>query len=224
MITLPRLLFLLFSLALAAVALAGQQHSAPPAQQPGASPAQPPAGEPPASRGSEHAPQEAEHHPKSGLLEGVFKWTNFLALFGLLGYLLRHPMREFFLGRTRAILQSLEEGRRAREEAAERLKEIESRLARLEWEIAELRRAAAGEADTERDRLRRAARAETERIFALAEQESRALARAARGELKSYAAGLAVELAEQRIRARLTPERQAALVREYAMNLGDKRA
>ena len=159
---------------------------------------------------------------ESGPIEGIFKWANFLAFFGLLGYLLRQPIKEFFAGRTRAIQEGLESGRRAREEAAQRLQEIEGRLERLEAEMAELWANADSEADTERTRLREAVRAETERILAAAEQEMRTLAKTARGELKSYVAGLAAELAEQRIRGRLPPERQAALLREYAEILRGK--
>jgi len=211
----PRLLLWFLSLALIAGLLAGQQHSpSPPAQSPPSERAAPGA--------SQHTTQEAEHHPESGLRDGIFKWINFLALFGLLGYLLRKPMAGFLAGRTQAIQKALEEGRRARQEAAGCLQEISQRLARIEWEIAELKKAAAGEADAERKRLLAAARAENERILALAEQEIRALAKSARAELKSYVAALAVELAEQRIRTRLTPERQAALLREYAVNLRSK--
>ena len=159
---------------------------------------------------------------ESGPIQGILKWVNFLVFFGLLGYLLRHPIKEFFASRTRAIQEGLESGRRAREEAAQRLQEIEGRLERLEVEMAELRANADSEAETERTRLREAAGAETERIFASAEQEMRALAKSARGELKSYVAGLAAELAEQRIRGHLTPERQVALLREYAGSLRGK--
>ncbi len=216
MILRPRLLLWFLGLALGAVLLAGQQHSPSP-------PAQSPPGEHAAPGASQHITQQAEHHPESGLREGIFKWINFLALFGLLGYLLRKPMAGFFAGRTQAIQKALEEGRRARQEAAGCLEEISQRLARIEWEIAELKKIAAGEADAERQRLLAAARIESERILALAEQEIRALAKSARAELKSYAATLAVELAVERILGRLTPERQAALLRDYAVNLRSKR-
>ena len=252
MITLPRLsllslLFLLLTVAVAAPGL--EQHGEPAAEH--AASAEEPAGHQPEGEHApaaqqaeaEHAPaaqqHEAEHAPSAsedhaapgedhaeqngpGPWQSFFKWANFLAFFGLLGYLLRQPIKEFFAGRTRAIQEGLGIGRRAREEAAQRLEEIEGRLERLEAEITELRTNADIEAETERTRLREAARAETERILAATEQEMRALAKTARGELKSYVAGLAAELAEQRIRGRLTPERQAALLREHAENLRGK--
>ena len=215
MITLPRLWLVLLVFSVAVLAAAQEQHGEPAAQHP--------AGEHAPSASPEHAAPAGEHHPESGLRQGIFKWANFLVFFGLLGYLLRQPVREFFAGRTRAIQEGMESGRRAREEAAERLQEVESRLERLEAEIAELRAIAAREGATERTHLQEAAHGETERIFAVAEQEIRALAKAARGELKSHVAGLAAELAEQRIRARLTPERQVVLLREYTGSLRDKR-
>jgi F0F1-type ATP synthase membrane subunit b/b' len=64
--------------------------------------------------------------------------------------------------------------------------------------------------------LRARAQAEAEKIRAMAEQEIDSSVRQARSQIKNYAAVLAVELAEQRIRARLTPERQDALLRRYA--------
>ena len=230
------LLFLLFAVALAPLGL--KQHAEPEAEQ--AASEEEPAGHQPEAEHApaaqrpeaEHAPspsedhaapgeEHAEHHGP-GPWQSFFKWANFLAFFGLLGYLLRQPIKEFFAGRTLAIQEGLESGRRAREEAAQRLEEIEGRLERLGAEITELRTNADSEAETERIRLREAARAETERILAAAEQEMRALAKTARGDLKSYVAGLAADLAEQRIRGRLTPERQAALLREYAASLRGK--
>jgi F0F1-type ATP synthase membrane subunit b/b' len=38
-------------------------------------------------------------------------------------------------------------------------------------------------------------------------------------ELKRYAAGLAVELAEQKVRARMTPDAQDSLVQGFVRNL-----
>lgn len=158
-----------------------------------------------------------------GWLVELFRWSNFAVLFGLLGYLLRKPMREFFASRAWAIVEGLARGRQAREEAARRLKEIESRLAGLEAEVAALREMAHAEAEADHDRFRARARAEAEKILAAAEQEIASLTRFARAEIKSYAAGLAVRLAERRIRGLLTPERQATLLRQYAESLRSQR-
>lgn len=152
-------------------------------------------------------------------LQVAFKVINFVILFGLLGYLLRKPAGEFFAGRTRAIQQNLAEARSAREQAEKRLAEIEQRLARLGEEVGALRAQAEREAADQRDRLRAAAAKEAEKILATAESEIDGLARTARLELKSYTAQLAVELAEERIRAEMKPETQERIVRAYVEDL-----
>jgi F-type H+-transporting ATPase subunit b len=150
---------------------------------------------------------------------GLLRWSNFVILFGILGYLLRKPMGRFFSERGREILEGIARGRRAGEDAAARLRHIEARLAGLEAEIARLREAAGTEAQADHHRLRAWAQSEAEKIRAMAEQEIASSARQAHSQIKKYAAVLAVELAEQRIRARLTPERQDALLRRYAEDL-----
>jgi F-type H+-transporting ATPase subunit b len=154
-----------------------------------------------------------------GPVVAALRWANFVILFGLLGWLLRKPLAAFLRQRGRMILKALQLGRRARQEAAARLDEINARLAGLESDIAELRRQALAEAQAERDRLRDSAIAEAARILTQAEQDIDAFAKAARNELRRYAAQLAVELAEQRIRTQMTGDRHAAMVRYYAASL-----
>lgn len=152
-----------------------------------------------------------------GVVVEALRWANFVVLFGALGWLLRKPLRRFFAARTSQIRQAIEAGRRALEEAAARLKEVEARLRNLGAEVEDLKRAAEDALRTERARLLKNAESEAARIRAQAEQEMEALIKAAQAEVKEYAAALAVDLAEKRIRARLTPARQAALVRDYAV-------
>ena len=61
--------------------------------------------------------------------------------------------------------------------------------------------------------------AEIAKIQAHSEQEIASAGKAARMELKRYAAELAVELAEQKVRARMTPDAQDALVQGFVRNL-----
>lgn len=186
----------------------------------------------PQERGGAETSKEAEHAQPFKLwgkwvIPGwgveLLRWSNLVVLFGLLGYLLRKPMGRFFSERGREILESIARGRRAGEDAAARLRDIEARLAGLEAEIARLREAAGSEAQADHERLRARAQAEAENIRAMAEHEIASLTKEARAEIKNYAAVLAVELAEQRIRARLTPERQDALLRHYAEDLKSAR-
>jgi len=177
--------------------------------------------EEPATGSHESGAQAAEQGAGRGsdTLTTVFKWVNFLTVFGALGYLLRKPMREFFTGQRAAIQAAIAEGRQARQQAEQRLAEIEQRLARLGDEVESLRQEAAAQAVAEQQRIREATRHEAERILATAQAEIESTSRAARLGLRAYTARLAVNLAEQRIRQQLTPQTHASLFAGFVESL-----
>jgi len=96
---------------------------------------------------------------------------------------------------------------------------VDARLANLEKEIATLRGESQAEAKAENDLMAQHTVAEIAKIQARAEQEIASAGKAARMELKRYSAHLAVEVAERKIRARMTPDTQDALVRGYVRDL-----
>lgn len=160
----------------------------------------------------------------TGLSPGAAYWVstvlNFVIVAVVLVVFLKSPMASFFRERTVGIQKSLEEARRASEEAGRRLSEIEARLARLDAETAAMRATADHEAGREEEAARAAAEEAKAKIVQGAEQEIAAAARLARGELKSYAAELAVSLAEKRIQVNAATDR--ALVREFVDHLGEE--
>lgn len=160
--------------------------------------------------------KEEKSEPKHELL---FKTINFLILVGALGYLLRKPAAEFFSSRSAGIKKSLEEGRAALAASQAQLQDIEAKLARLESEIAAFKDAAAREMEAERVRLQQASVEEAARIIESARVQTETAVRAARLELKSYAAKKAVALAEEMIRIRLDETGQQRLVTQFAASL-----
>ncbi len=142
---------------------------------------------------------------------------NFVVVAGLLYVLLKKPLAAFFRERTDAIQNSIEEARRASQDAGARLAQIEGRLSRLDGEIAELRNASEAAADEEEKRQQEAARQDAARIVRSAEQEIDSAARLARRELRAYAAELAVSLAEKKIQ--VTPAADQELVRRFTDRL-----
>lgn len=171
------------------------------------------AGESPVKEAAE-PPAEGEH----GSLE-LWKWANFLVLAGALGYLVYKNAGPFFSARSQQIRKDMVEAQQARQQAEARAAEVDRRLASLESEIAALRAESQSEAQAETERLAKQTTAEIAKIQAHAEHEIDAAGKAARTELKRYSAELAVELAEQRIRSRMTPETQEALVRGFVRDL-----
>lgn len=165
------------------------------------------------------AQAQAEHAEEGGATELVFKWLNFILVFGGLGYLLRQPLQRFFTGQRAAIRNAIEEAHQARVQSRQRLAEVEQRLARLGEEVESIRRRATDHAAAERQRIHEAAQREAARILATAHAEIESATRAARLELRAYSARLAVTLAEQRIQQRLTPEIHAALFQAFVTDL-----
>jgi F-type H+-transporting ATPase subunit b len=143
---------------------------------------------------------------------------NFAIIALLLIVLMKSRLPDMFRARTESIRKSLDEARRASELAQKRLSEIESRLSRLDSEIAAMRAAAESEAHGEEERIRAAAEQDKKKIVEAAEHEITAAANLARRDLKAYVAELAVSLAEKRIR--INPETDEELVRSFVDELG----
>lgn len=160
------------------------------------------------------APESQEEGPGE-----LFKVINFIILAGVLGFLLRKPMKDFFVQRSATIQRELEEGRKALESSEAQLRAMEEKLRRLGEEISALRASAARETDAERQRLRQEAAQEAERILESARVRLEAENRSARLELKIFAAQEALKLAEQMIRERLDDPTRRELVRQFIASL-----
>jgi len=148
-----------------------------------------------------------------------WEWANFVVLAGALGYLAGKHGGPFFAARSGKIRQDITDAAALRKAAETRAAEIERRLANLESDIAALRDQAGNEAQADAERIARETAAESAKIQAGAEQEIASSARAARTELRRYAAQLAVELAERQIRARMTPDAADELVGRFVREL-----
>ena len=96
---------------------------------------------------------------------------------------------------------------------------MDRRLANLEKDIAALRGQGENEAKAETGRMAQETEAEIAKIQAHAEQEIASAGKAARMALKRYSAELAMGLAEQKVRARMTPDTEDALVQGFVRNL-----
>jgi F-type H+-transporting ATPase subunit b len=144
----------------------------------------------------------------------VLLWQvlNFLILAALLGWRMVKQGGPLLAARSKEIRDGLAAGERAKKEADERAAQVTAKLANLEQEIASMRADARNERDRESERIRRETQAEIARIHLQAEHEIESAGKQARLELQRAAAKLAVDLAERKVRARMSPEIQAALL------------
>jgi F0F1-type ATP synthase membrane subunit b/b' len=151
--------------------------------------------------------------------ELALKWANFLVLAGLLGYFIGKNAGPFFAARSAGIRQDMDESLRQREQAEAKAADVDRRLANLEKDIAALRGQSETEAQAETERMAQQTAAEIVKIQAHAEREIASAGKAARMVLKRYSAELAMGLAEQKVRARMTPDTEDALVQGFVRNL-----
>jgi F-type H+-transporting ATPase subunit b len=168
------------------------------------------------------APENPEGEEPATGRELWYKLINFAILVGALAFLLRKPAAQFMAQRSESIRKSLEESRKALEASQAQIRAIEEKLRGLEEEISRFKAAAAQEMEAERERLRLAAAAEAERILQFAHAEIDNATRAAKLELKVYAARQAVELAEAMIRQQLDEAGQHRLVGRFVGELDQK--
>jgi F-type H+-transporting ATPase subunit b len=148
----------------------------------------------------------------------VFVVLNFVILAALLVAIMKSKVPAAFRARTESIQEGIAEARKASEEAQRRLSEIESRLAKLDTEIAAMAAAAETEAQKEEARIQVAAEEDKRKIVEAAEQEIVAATRLARTELRAYVSELAVALAEKRIQVNAATDQE--LVRALLDQLG----
>ena len=142
----------------------------------------------------------------------LWKVANFALLAGGLGWVIYKKGGPFFAARTETVRRDLESAARANREAQERYAAVERRLANLGAEIEKLKTQARAESGAEGERMRAESERAFEKIRLQSEQDIASASKAARHELRAYAADLAVGLAERRIRERLTPDSESALL------------
>jgi len=145
--------------------------------------------------------------------------VNFLLLAVGIGYLCKKFLGPFLQARAQAIREDMERSSRAVEESSKRLSVIEEKLKRLDDEIGSLRNAALREAEAERARIEEMGKADADKIASNAEQEIAAASKLARQELKTYAAELALGLAEKKIRDSISAGTEKIIFRTFLDDL-----
>lgn len=158
-----------------------------------------------------------EKHEKAGEHEGmaVWQWANFAILAGLLGWMIAKNVGPMLVARSREIQEGLAAGEKAKAEAQVRAAAVEVRLAGLEQTIAGMKTAGREERDREAVRLRQDTQAELARMKNHVAMEIESAGKLARLEVQRQAAKLAIELAEQKVKARMTPEAETTLLNRF---------
>lgn len=153
----------------------------------------------------------------------AWKFFNLFLFVGALYYILRRPLSEAMRARREGIRRELMRAQEERNAALAKLEEVEAKLARLDAEVASERERAQKDALAEQERIARTTEEDVKKLREQAVREIESAGKAARQELRRYAAEQSVGLAEQMIRRDIRPEDDARLVNLSIEGLGGSR-
>jgi F-type H+-transporting ATPase subunit b len=152
----------------------------------------------------------------------LWKLANFAMLMAVLGFAIYKKAGGFFAARTADIQRGLVEAAKVKTDAELRYAEMARRLKEIGTEVEELRKQASEETAAESARARAETERELKKIQAQAEQDIASAAKSARQDLRAYSTELAVSLAASKIKERLTPDADNAIVDIMVGEIGER--
>jgi F-type H+-transporting ATPase subunit b len=153
----------------------------------------------------------------------LWKFVNLL-IFVICAFLLHRrfgrPVREALRSRGERIKHDLARAQDERNQALAKLAEVEARFADLDAEVTANKERATVEGESERKRIQLATEAEIARIREQAKREIESAGKAARHELRRFAATESVRLAEEILKTEIGPDDDARLTSQSVRELG----
>lgn len=146
--------------------------------------------------------------------EWLWKILNFAILVFILVKFLGKPLSEFLKKRTELIEKTLREAKEAREFAERALAEAEERLKLKDREIEDILEQSRRSAVIEQEHLIKQGEQMKEKIIEQAKNNINLELRLAKEAIKAEAVEIAAELAEKKIKSRITTDKQAGLIEE----------
>jgi len=162
-----------------------------------------------------------EAHP-SLVKEYAFKIINFVVIFGLIYYFARKPVKNMLKQRTEMIEKTLKEAQEAKELAQKALQEVQTRIQSKDKEIDEIMSTSRHAGEQERERIIEEGNRLKERIFEQAKVNIQYEVKSAKEAIKAEAVEIAMELAEKKIKEKMTKEEQEKLLQDSLMKIGGK--
>ncbi len=168
-----------------------------------------------ASGGGEEAPYPAWK-------DYMWKIINFVVLIIILLKFGKKPLQNFLQKRTELIEKTLKEAKEAKEAALKALQEVEERLKIKDAEIEAIVAAAQKSGEQERDRIIEESARLKEKILEQAKTNIEFELKHAKEVIKAEAVDLAMELAEKKLKEKLTKEEQERLLDDSLVKIGGK--
>lgn len=153
----------------------------------------------------------------------AWKFLNLFIFVGALVYVLRRPIGEAMRARREGIRRELMRAQEERNAALAKLADVEARLAKLDQEVTQVREQAERDAQAETERIAKSSEDDARKLREQSIREIESAGKAARQELRRYAADQSVRMAEEMIRRDIRPEDDARLVNSSIEELGGSR-
>jgi F0F1-type ATP synthase membrane subunit b/b' len=166
------------------------------------------------------AAEGAEPDPADSPTGLVFRWLNFLIVFGGIAFLVAKHGGAFFRGNAKEIAASIVQATGAKQEANEELRKAEAKIGGLDQDLQEMRHQAEQNWAAESERLYASGVTEIEKINQAARAELAASERAAQQQLRDIAASMAVQNAAALVGARMNAEIRAKMFQAFLADLG----
>jgi len=164
-----------------------------------------------------------EEAPKSLLATYTPAILNFLILVALLVFMMKKmDIKGYFRKRTELIEQTLKEAREAKELAQKALAQVEERLKIKDKEMEEILSAAKESGEREKARIVEEGARLKERILEQTKNNIDFEVKMAKETIKQEAVEIAMELAEKKLKDRLTKEEQIKLLEESLLKIEGK--
>jgi F-type H+-transporting ATPase subunit b len=151
--------------------------------------------------------------------ELLYKSINFAILAAGLGWLIAKKGGPALAARAEAIQRALKAADQIRADAAAEVAQIEKKFASLDSQVERLRSESRKEMEAERARIEAETRALVQRLQENMQSEIASMTRHAELELRAVASQLAMQLAQDKVQRRLTPETDAALLAGFVADL-----
>jgi F-type H+-transporting ATPase subunit b len=165
---------------------------------------------------------EGAEHAAPWWKDYIWKIINFLLLFIILFKFAKKPMQNFFQKRTELIEKTLNEAKEAKAISLKALQEVETRLKAKDAEIAAILAAAKKSGEQEREGIIVESDRLKAKILAQAKTNIEYELKHAKEAIKAEAVELAMELAEKKLKEKMTKEDQEKLFEDSLMKIGGK--
>jgi F-type H+-transporting ATPase subunit b len=150
----------------------------------------------------------------------LWKFLNLFLFVGAMVYFLKRPLSDAFRSRREGIRRELLKAREERDLALMKLAEVQSRLDRLDSEVAGIKEHSLSEAQTERERISRETELEILKLQEQSQREILSAGKVAKHELRRFAAQQSIRLAEEIVRREMSTDDDARLIELNVEQMG----